>query len=78
MISPVNYWLHVEPLQKDEFDESTAGRVLVKRENELAGDLLGINVVPGLVLIVEPSLIMKVGTEHFIKATKDSIYAVEE
>ena len=77
MIEPVNTWIHIEVLQKDDFEDTTAGRVKVLRDNQEAGDVIGVPVIEGLILIVEPSLIMTVGTESFIRATKESIYATE-
>jgi hypothetical protein len=76
MIEPVNTWLHVEDMQV-EYDDLTTGRVKVLRDNEDASLVVGTQILAGMTLIVEPSLIMKVGTESFIKATEHSIYAIE-
>ena len=78
MIEPVNNWLWVQPISDDEddFDLTDTGVVEVRRDKDCAPDTVGIKFVTGMKLLVEPSLIMKVGNYHFIEATTRSIYAI--
>lgn len=81
MLIPVNTWLHIRPLFDVEvmFDDEddNYGRVEVLLDSVDAGQVVGIDIKKGMVLVVEPSLIMSVGDDFFIKATETSIYAVE-
>lgn len=80
MIEPVDAWLHVRPISNEEdsvFDTSSIGIVEVLRDNAIASERLGIKIVKGMFLIVEPSLIMQVGEESFLRATEQSVYAIK-
>ena len=68
-------WIVVERMTVDEYDTDQEGHVKVIRENEAANSVLGIDLNFGMILIVDPTAIIEIGGNHFVKVTEDSVLA---